>query len=343
MEVKFLCNVDLSGNQIDEVKKVSADTITAKKANLPVVDLASVDTDSPSGIIAFDMNGNTYAEDNLISGITYRGDDLSIKNSRDIYFYTHGSSDPVLVISDLNSRFTGYITCGVNGTDGAMSVLDKEGNEATCINAEGDSWIGGNLTVHGDLGAEKIKEVKSIELSGVGDIYGTALNISVDSAVSINGGLNLNRGIVVFSNDREKVNISSDGASFNVPIFLSAGFSWAGERYGIYGGGNSAPGIFAGQIFADQILINGNEAATKTYVDEQKIKRCVYNFNGDGTSKSFSVEHKLGTTNLVATLYDADTNEVVYGNVQHTSVDNTRVTFSSAPANGRPFKLVLIG
>lgn len=518
MAVKFLSGVNLEGNDVVNVNSIEAssatfartvnfndtirsgeddawyiesgglaefkDLVRTPKGEISVLDMQNIQyVDSPSGLIVFDMIGYDYSEDNLISGIAYRGDDLAIKNGRDIYFYAHGNTNPELVISDLNSRFAGMISCGEGeGVAGCISILDSEGHEATYISATGDSWIGGNLTVRGttlDIG-DVILSVGSNGLTintGASGINVNSLsaaehigcrNLNVSTTLEFYrntyikhpnmGGLEINTdGVGVAFVDTAKFNkgftvgtstnnfgIASDGTAnlydingrslivssatiggktvattdsvntqiesslipinqaitslqqstftgtsnvgyyrltwftssggarnVDIPTFYGKGFVSLEDALeanvpfmadaafidGIYSAIDTAKAevnaeakTYADNIY-NKLLTNPDETVNSitellALIESNKdtlIKRHVYEFTGDGTKKTFTCTHNLGTTNLVVTLYDADTNEVIQSDITHTSVDTTQISFANAPENNRPFKLVLLG
>ena len=72
-----------------------------------------------------------------------------------------------------------------------------------------------------------------------------------------------------------------------------------------------------------------------------------YCFNGsivgDGSTTSFTINHNLGTRNVVFEIYEANSPyEKVYVQVLHTSTSALTVTFGSAPAVGEDYTVTVI-
>lgn len=61
---------------------------------------------------------------------------------------------------------------------------------------------------------------------------------------------------------------------------------------------------------------------------------------GDGTNTSFVKTHNFGTRDIIATVYDNSTYEVVLADVEFTTADTATISFASAPSSNQ-FKLVL--
>ncbi len=52
---------------------------------------------------------------------------------------------------------------------------------------------------------------------------------------------------------------------------------------------------------------------------------------GDGTTTAFNITHNLNTTDVMTTVVDLTTNEIVYPTITIDTVDEITVTFSTAP------------
>jgi hypothetical protein len=103
-----------------------------------------------------------------------------------------------------------------------------------------------------------------------------------------------------------------------------AGLTAAGNAFNI-GQGN---GI---SVSADAIAIDAS------IVVQKKIFTI-----GDGTATSFTLTHNLNTQDVVVSIRDTTTNELINGSEVATSVNVVTVAFNSAPANGA-YKVVVHG
>ena len=54
---------------------------------------------------------------------------------------------------------------------------------------------------------------------------------------------------------------------------------------------------------------------------------------GNGTDTTITVNHALGTQDVIVQIYDTTTYETVYTDVVRTDADNVEITFASAPAS----------
>ena len=67
-----------------------------------------------------------------------------------------------------------------------------------------------------------------------------------------------------------------------------------------------------------------------------------YTIVGDDTNTTFTVEHNLGTRNVVFEIYEAAAYEKVYVQVLHTSTTALQVVFAQAPATGTNYNVTVI-
>jgi hypothetical protein len=63
---------------------------------------------------------------------------------------------------------------------------------------------------------------------------------------------------------------------------------------------------------------------------------------GDGVSTTFVITHNFGTRDVVVSVYDLATNEVVLPDVTHTSTNTVTITFGAIPA-ADTYRAVVIG
>jgi len=63
---------------------------------------------------------------------------------------------------------------------------------------------------------------------------------------------------------------------------------------------------------------------------------------GDGTNTSFNISHNLGTNQVVVSIYDKSTGEMVYTDVSRVDANTISVSFASAPATNA-YEVVIVG
>lgn len=100
---------------------------------------------------------------------------------------------------------------------------------------------------------------------------------------------------------------------------------------------------------ADKIYVNiANNMSyrwsgtTMVQIGADKLKGFNGTITGDATTTTFTLNHNLGTRNVVSEIYDAATYEKVYVNVIHTSTTAIQAIFSMAPAVGENFIVTII-
>jgi hypothetical protein len=102
---------------------------------------------------------------------------------------------------------------------------------------------------------------------------------------------------------------------------------------GYVGVGTSAPN--------QNLTVVGNISATGTIYGASTIAKFVSAF-GDGVNTVYELNHLLNTEDVVVTILDTVTKEVVYPSVVNYSVSSIKVEFSEAPST-TAYKAVVIG
>ena len=77
-------------------------------------------------------------------------------------------------------------------------------------------------------------------------------------------------------------------------------------------------------------------------IGADKLKGYNGTIAGDGTTTTFTINHDLGTRNVVCEIYDATTYEKVYVNLIHSSNTAVQAIFSVAPAVGTDFVITIV-
>ena len=81
---------------------------------------------------------------------------------------------------------------------------------------------------------------------------------------------------------------------------------------------------------------------TMVQIGADKLKGFNGTITGDATTTTFTLNHNLGTRNVVCEVYDATTYEKVYVNILHASTTAIQAVFSQAPAVGENFIVTII-
>ena len=86
------------------------------------------------------------------------------------------------------------------------------------------------------------------------------------------------------------------------------------------------------------ISIGGSVVSIDTAVTARKAGATI----GDGSATSFQLNHNFGTTDIVAFVREVSTGNQVYPDIQHTTANQTTVTFAVAPTAGQ-YRVTVVG
>lgn len=87
---------------------------------------------------------------------------------------------------------------------------------------------------------------------------------------------------------------------------------------------------------------NANSAANaKTQLGF--MTRFAGDITGDAATTAFAVTHSLGTKDVIVQVYEATTDALVLVDIVHTSTTVVTITFATAPANAKVYRVVVIG
>ena len=94
-------------------------------------------------------------------------------------------------------------------------------------------------------------------------------------------------------------------------------------------------------VYPIKIDANGHISA---YGSAQTIlKKYAGDITGNGTTKSFTITHSLGTRDVIVNIYDATTYEEVMVDITRTSTSAVKIDFNVAPTSGTNYRVVVIG
>ncbi len=88
-----------------------------------------------------------------------------------------------------------------------------------------------------------------------------------------------------------------------------------------------------------------DDVATKGYVDANAgaVDKYAATITGDGATTTFTVTHNLGTTDVVVFIYDLTDNYQVMPDVEIFNSNSIQVEFATAPANGKQYRVIVLG
>lgn len=100
--------------------------------------------------------------------------------------------------------------------------------------------------------------------------------------------------------------------------------------------------VESGKIYVCEEMAYRWSGSAMVQIGADKLKGYNGTIEGDATTTSFTINHNLGTRNVVCEIYDATTYEKVYVNLFHTSTTAVQAVFSQAPAVGENFVITII-
>ena len=114
-------------------------------------------------------------------------------------------------------------------------------------------------------------------------------------------------------------------------IYTSNGTAW-----------DNAADPETGKIYVANEMAYRWSGTALVQIGADKLKGYNGTIAGDGTTTTFTINHDLGTRNVVCEIYDATTYEKVYVNLIHSSNTAVQAIFSVAPAVGTDFVITIV-
>ena len=102
-------------------------------------------------------------------------------------------------------------------------------------------------------------------------------------------------------------------------------------RFAESGGGTTAVqyangGKMDGDLEVTGSIIAGHISDTQ---GRELVSKLSFDIIGDGTKSVYTLNHNLGTKNIIINIYDKNTDELVLVSVTHTDTNNTKIDFSN--------------
>ena len=187
------------------------------------------------------------------------------------------------------------------------SITAISGITTNTLNVSGDAIINGNLT-----------------LTGSASFHNT--EYTTTSAISVT---NTGTGPALVVNQTGEEAIASFYDDNNIALYIDGKTGTAGY----VGIGTVTPN--------EALTVVGNISASGIIFGSNTLAKFVSAF-GDGTAKSYTINHNLGTEDVVVSIIDTANKEVVYPSVVNYSSNSIKVEFSEAPAL-TAYKAVVVG
>ena len=186
----------------------------------------------------------------------------------------------------------------------------------------GTGLTGGTITTTGTI---------ALDTSGV--TAGTYQGLTVDAYGRVTSaqdmGYTTNKGTVTSVGITNGGGLTVSGSPITTSGSITVGHS------------NSVTAQNTQAVYPIKIDANGHISA---YGSAQVIlKKYAADINGNGTTKSFTITHNLGTRDVIVNIYDATTYEEVMVDITRTSTSTIKVDFNVAPTSGTNYRVVVIG
>ena len=201
----------------------------------------------------------------------------------------------------------------------ANTLTIKSDATANTISVGGAPLNGYNLAVSGDAFISG-----SLTVTGSATFRNT--NYSTTSAISVTN-TGTGPGLVVSQTGDEAVAAFYDDS--NVALYIDG----RNARAGNVGVNTATPN--------EKLTVVGNISATGVVYATGMLNKFVSAF-GNGLSSSFVINHNLGVRDVVVSVVDNITQEVVYPSVTYTAMNQITLEFSEAPAI-TAYKAIVIG
>jgi hypothetical protein len=187
------------------------------------------------------------------------------------------------------------------------SITAISGITTNTLSVNGDATITGNLTV-----------------TGSASFHNT--DYTTTSAISVT---NTGTGPALVVNQTGEEAIAAFYDDNSIAFYVDGKTGTAGY----VGIGTSTPN--------EKLTVVGNISATGYIYGSNLLTKIVSAF-GDGSNTSYEILHNMNTEDVIVSIIDVATKEVVYPSVVNYSVSSIKVEFSEAPAL-TAYKAVVIG
>lgn len=309
--MQFLTNIDLSKNELQNAK---------------IQNLATAPTNPEAGQVYYNStskklfvyNGSTWIDMTIVVENPPANGVIRI-NGVDTTVYSHPTSD-------------GNLHVPATGTSNNGKVL-KAGATSGSL-----SW--GTLTA-GDVGAlpatssavsaEKLRLSRSISLGG--HVTGSAL-FDGSTNITINASLSSAMTDAIYSKE------TPTGSQAKADAALASANMYTDTKVSALV--NSAPGVLDTlEELAAALGDDPNFATTMTNLINARTRKYTATI-GSGSSNTVSVTHGLNSADVVVSVREVSSNNVVFCDVAHTSANVVTLTFAKPPELNQ-YRVVVVG
>lgn len=201
---------------------------------------------------------------------------------------------------------TNTLTVDASASAGSLSINGQALNGYE-LAVNGDAYFAGNLTVAGSA------SFKNTE-------YTTTSAISVTNAGT-------GPAVVVTQTGQQAIAAFYDDT--NIALYIDG----TTAKPGYVGIGTSDPNV--------KLTVVGDISATGNIYGSNTLSKFVSTF-GDGSNVNYTINHNLGVRDVVVSIVDSTSQEVVYPLVTNTALNQITVSFAEAPALSA-YKAIVIG
>ena len=264
----------------------------------------------------------TFSGDTVFNGnVTINGTTTTVDSENLVV------EDPLIVVAKNQTGATPSFDAGIIVERGDLSSMGMFWDESA------------DLFVFADVGAEDGSTSGDVTISSYADIQannGFFSQVSISGLTSNNAATEL---IVHSSGVLQKATISgiisanavsSLSASGTAPLNLSVDQSI--DAVTLSGSVDLATDTQARSSTADDVLITPGNLRALSHVET---------ISGDALATSFTINHGLGTRDVIVQLYDTSTFDTVYADVTRTDTANVEIEFGFAPAVGANYRVLI--
>lgn len=177
----------------------------------------------------------------------------------------------------------------------------------------------GNVTWHGSLSV-----TGNLNVTGSATFHNTEYTTTSAISVTNNG---TGPAIVVTQTGDQAIAAFYDDS--NIALYIDG----TDTKPGYVGIGTETPNV--------KLTVVGDISASGTIFGASTITKFVSSF-GDGSNLNYTIDHNLGVQDVVVSIVDASSQEVVYPLVTNTAMNQITVSFAEAPAL-TAYKAIIIG
>lgn len=197
----------------------------------------------------------------------------------------------------------------------------------------GDDAAVTSITAGAGLTGGTITTTGTIALDTSGVTAGTYQGLTVDAYGRVTGaqdmGYTTNTGTVTSVGITNGGGLTVSGSPITTNGSITVGHS------------NSVTAQNTQAVYPIKIDANGHISAYGTA--QTILKKYAGDITGNGTTKSFTITHNLGTRDVIINIYDATTYEEVMVDIARTSTSAVKIDFNVAPTSGTNYRVVVIG